>query len=109
MQRQCNDRLALSHHDSSPAECAAARCVHSMAFALTASAPCSSPILFSSASHFLKKDLRKNEKLQSSSKWNLTSSLGFVARHFSGKQTIEEVSENEGERFVGRGGSCVRT
>jgi hypothetical protein len=58
MQRQCNDRLALSHYDSSPAECAAARCVHSIAFALTASAPCSSPILFSSASHFLKKTLK---------------------------------------------------
>ena len=38
----------------------------------------------------------EDEELQSVSRWKLTSSLGFVARHFSGEQPIEEVSENEG-------------
>ena len=38
-------------------ELPAARCVHSTAFALTASAPSSSPMRRSSSSHFLKNDL----------------------------------------------------
>lgn len=36
----------------------AARCVHSMAFALTVDAPSSSPIRRSNSNHFLKNDLR---------------------------------------------------
>lgn len=53
--------LAVLQPHSSPSAavvCIAARLVHSIAFALTVSAPASSPIIFSSASHFLKKVLR---------------------------------------------------
>jgi hypothetical protein len=53
---QCKD--GIGRYASSSVVCIAARRVHSIAFALTVSAPASSPILFSSASHFLKKALR---------------------------------------------------
>ena len=46
----------ISDYESSAVP--AARCVHSIAFALTASAPSSSPSRRSSTSHFLKNDLR---------------------------------------------------
>jgi hypothetical protein len=59
---QCKDGIGrFTPHSSSPSAavvCIAARRVHSIAFALTVSAPASSPILFSSASHFLKKALK---------------------------------------------------
>jgi hypothetical protein len=58
---QCKDGIGRFTPHSSPSAavvCIAARRVHSIAFALTVSAPASSPILFSSASHFLKKALR---------------------------------------------------
>jgi hypothetical protein len=58
---QCKDGIGRFTPHSPPSSavvCIAARRVHSIAFALTISAPASSPILFSSASHFLKKALR---------------------------------------------------
>ena len=72
-------------------EVPAARCVHSIALALTASAPSSSPSRRSSSSHFLKKDLGDDEcvfVLWATKEY----SLGLVARHFEGKSAIEEVS-----------------
>ena len=84
---------------SSPAAvvvCIAARRVHSIAFALTVSALSSSPILFSSASHFLKKALRVcsvHVRMGNHSMIGCKNVLGFVTCHFLSEHTIEEVSE----------------
>ena len=64
LNNRCID--CVERYASSPVGCAAARRVHSIAFVLTISAPASSPILFSSASHFLKKALGRSIKSQNS-------------------------------------------
>ena len=68
-----------------------------MAFALTVSAPASSPILFSSASHFLKKALIVRcihvRTGNDSTTGRGNNVLGFVTCHFLSENTIEEVSE----------------
>jgi hypothetical protein len=92
-----NAWMALGRYTSSPVVCVAARRVHSIAFALTVSAPASSPILFSSASHFLKKALKKcnvgSEIIITSRRCDVCDLLGLVACHFLSEHTIEDVSE----------------
>ncbi len=76
------------NYDSS--ELPAARCVHSIAFALTASAPSSSPSRRSSSSHFLKNDLQ--HQLPTSQQAILQCYiLRFVTCHFEGQRTVKEV------------------
>ena len=86
----------MSSPSAAAVVCIAARRVHSIAFALTVSAPASSPILFSSASHFLKKALRACSVLVRTGNHSTTGCknvLGFVTRHFLSENPIEEVSE----------------
>jgi hypothetical protein len=97
---QCKDGISRFTPHSSPSAavvCIAARRVHSIAFALTVSAPASSPILFSSASHFLKKALRVcsvHVRMGNAlDDWRCKNVLGFVTCHFLSEYTIEEVSE----------------
>jgi hypothetical protein len=96
---QCKDGIGHFTPHSSPSAavvCVAARRVHSIAFALTVSAPASSPILFSSASHFLKKALRVRSahvRIDNRLMTICKNVLGFVTCHFLSEYTIEEVSE----------------
>lgn len=97
---QCKNGIGRFTPHSSPsaaAVCIAARRVHSVAFALTVSAPASSPILFSSASHFLKKSPKSvqgsRQKMGNHLMTKCKNVLGFVTCHFLSEYTIEEVSE----------------
>ena len=96
---QCKNGIGRFTPHSSPsatAVCIEARRVHSIAFALTVSAPASSPILFSSASHFLKKALRVcsvHVRAGNRLMFGCKNVLGFVTCHFLSEYTIEEVSE----------------
>jgi hypothetical protein len=98
--------MCVEHYSSSPAECAAARRVHSIAFALTVSAPSSSPILFSSASHFLKKALKfsTSERGDREKGWVDLGSLRLVTCHVLHKHTVKEVSKKS--RFLRWNGMC---